>query len=146
MLIARYPVKISQNSLIEELVPHDCISENCLFKQCDISTFKLAIEKKEHVDRVKKNKLRAFRKACEEALKELKNANTLIDVVLLCPCCGQTGTLNDKPIPQNFMISCNNCGCHWSKNKETIKWMKADSQKLYGLLEDFSSPTFHQKV
>lgn len=141
MLIANYPIKLPQNRFIKEFVSGDY-----LFHQYDVPKFEVAVNQKERTNRVRKNELQTFHKDRDTGINELQDANKLINIVLHCPCCGQTGTLNDNPIPQNFMISCNNCGCRWFKNKETIKWMKGDPQKLYGLLEDFSSPVHHQKV
>ncbi len=139
MLIAQYPVKIPQTRFIKELIPGDCILGDYLFKPYDISKFMSAVDQKERIARVKKNDLPAFHKARDKERMLLDNANKLIGIVHQCLCCGQTGILNDTPIPQNFMITCNNCGCRWSKNKDTIKWIKAASRELYGLLENFSA-------
>ncbi len=142
MLISRYPVKISHR-FIKELIPHGYIFEDCLFKQYDIQKFELAIKEKERNDRIKKNDLPNFRKDYEGAEKALVNANKLIDAVRQCPCCHhQYGILSENPTPQNFIIICNHCGNRWSKNKDSIKWITADPNKLYGVFERFSLSIF----
>ena len=138
MLFANYPVKLHRSRFIKEFVSGDY-----LFNQYDKSKFEVAVNQKERIDRIGKNELQTFHKARDTEINMLQDANKLINIVLHCPCCNCEGTLSDNPTPQNLMISCNKCGCRWSKNKETIKWMKADSQKLYGLLEDFSSSALH---
>lgn len=142
MLISRYPVKIS-HKFIKELIPHGYIFEDCLFEQYDIQKFELAVKEKERNDRIKKNDLPNFRKDYEGAEKALVNANKLIDAVRQCPCCHhQYGILSENPTPQNFIIICNHCGNRWSKNKDSIKWITADPNKLYGVFERFSLSIF----
>lgn len=135
IFIAGYPVKIPQNRFIKEFV----IGDN-LFNQYDVSRFETAVNQKEHLDRIKKNDLPTFRKARDEEIKVLQDANELIAVAQQCPCCGQKAVLSDHPTPQNFMLACRSCGCRWSRNDNIFKWIKAESyglEKLFGKLESF---------
>lgn len=135
ILISDYPFKLPQNRFIKEFVTGDY-----LFNQYDVSSFEVAVNQKEHTDRIKKNDLPTFRKVRDEEIKVLRNANELIAVAQQCPCCGQNAVLSDHPLPQNFMLTCRNCKCRWSRNDNVIKWIKADSygqERLYGKLENF---------
>lgn len=135
ILISGYPFKLPQNRFIKEFVTGDY-----LFNQYDVSSFEVAVNQKEHTDRIKKNDLPTFRKVRDEEIKVLRNANELVKAVQQCPCCGQKAILNDHPSPHNFMLTCRKCNCRWSRNDMVFKWIKGNSnepQKLYGKLESF---------
>lgn len=137
ILVVNYPVKLSQNRFIKEFVSGDY-----LFNQYDVSKFEVAVNQKERIDRIRKNELQAFHKARDLEIDRLQKANKLIATIRKCPCCGKVAVLSDNPTPQNFLLSCHNCRCRWSRNDNVLKWFKAESygqDKLFGKLESFDT-------
>ncbi|MBR4784605.1 MAG: hypothetical protein IK012_05040 [Fibrobacter sp.] len=135
ILMHQYPFEITQNRFIKDLVP-TLLNKKFLLESYDIKKFKNQVDEQERTNRVQKRDLYTYRKNCDEDIKILEAGNTLVNLVLTCPCCKSTGKLHDGATNDNFLVSCNNCHSRWSRNGNKIKWSFKDT-KLHGKWESF---------
>lgn len=137
ILMSKYPFEISQNRFIKDLVPN-LLDKRFLLQGCDIKKFKDLVNENEKINRIQKKDLDTYRKNRDEDVKILDEGNTLVNLVLTCPCCKSAGTLHDVKTSDNFLVTCNKCHSHWSRNQKTLKWFyKDDNLKLHGKWSSF---------
>jgi hypothetical protein len=144
IIMRQYPFRIPQNRFIKDLLPN-LLDNKFMLKNYDIKTFKNQIDKKEKSDRIQKRDLASYHKNRDEDIKTLEVGNALVNLVLTCPCCMSTGILHDGATSDNFLVTCNKCHSHWSRNKQTIKWFfKDENPKLHGKWESFELETVNR--
>lgn len=131
LTIIKFPFELPQTKFLENFV-----KSKYIFKKYDESEFRKFMEQKCQ-SIYKKNEKIELKKAQDKEVRILQEMNQLVSTALECPCCKKFGKLSDGATILNFMITCPNCGCRWSRNNNTTKWIKGDDSKIYGKFESF---------